>query len=131
MEKNGPLAGLESALGPGTAALERKALAVAKLHSPPLNDTFGSAPNLLRVQVSWGGCNYLPGTLLNNAAKAGGGGWNGEPRSAPLQEAVAPWLWFPEPRTLAEARMEKGSPGPAVPQKLCGCQEAQKGPESS
>lgn len=77
MEKNGPLAGLESALGPGTAALERKALAVAKLHSPPLNDTFGSAPNLLRVQVSWGGCNYLPGTLLNNAAKAGGGGGMG------------------------------------------------------
>lgn len=29
---------------------------------------FRSAPHLLRVQLSCCGCNYLPGTLLNNAA---------------------------------------------------------------
>ena len=81
--------------------LPQRGKAIAKLHSPLLHDTFRQAPNLLRVQLSWCGCNYLPGTLLSNAATARP---HGEPGSAPLQVAVAPRLRLPGPQPPASRR---------------------------
>ena len=92
----------------------------AKLHSPLLHDTFGSAPNLLRVQLSWHRCNYLPGTLLGNAATAGP---HGEPGLAPLQVAIAPRLWLPP---LPPANQRKAALTQLLPRSHRGARKLRK-----